>query len=190
MPEELRPNSHADQRREQTADLVQQFGLPSNWTSGIPSSKIELPQRGEITAKTPASINGRGSFVRCLREFQRALNSDALLKTVAADPYHARTYWDVLVRLRCLAARPRLSDPTHFQAPQSLRGGLWNIPVSCSFSGGAAKTVWSQFALCRDLLIDYAENGRVFHLTVDVGPERTSWREERDALGALFQAAG
>ncbi len=183
-------SSGAAHCRAETAELLQQFAMPSNWTIGDPQQILHRPERAEITARIPADFTGRGELVRLLRRFNTALaRHGQSLMTIAADPYQTKTHWDVLVRQGCVAARPRLSNPTSFTTPQAVRGRLWNLPIHCCFGGGAQKTIRSQFDICRHRLISAANRRGLFHLIVDVANTRTSWRDEREALRALLRAA-
>ena len=177
-------------RRAEIVELLQQFRMPCNWTLGNPQQLLHLPERAEITARIPSDVTGRGELVRLLRQFNVALATGGQsLTTIAADPYQTKTHWDVLVRQGCVAARPRLSNPTSFTTPQAVRGGLWNLPIHCSFGGGAEKTIRSQFGICRRRLIATANGRGLFHLIVDVGNTRASWRDELEALRALLRTA-
>jgi hypothetical protein len=70
-----------------------------------------------------------------------------------------------------------------------VRGGVWNVPISCSFVGGSKRSVRSVLSICHRRLVDVAEQQGFFHVSVDVLNERDSWHEECEALRSLLQAA-
>ena len=184
------PSAETLRRAADTAELLQQLRVPSSWTLDTPQRQLSLPPRSQSIVRLPSSVDSRGHLVRLLRGFHaRFMEDGQSLSAVAADPYQARTYWDVFIRQRCFVVRPRLSEPTRTTSPQRGRGGLWSIPVSCSFAGGSHRTIRSQLAICHRRLLTAASQRGFFHLSIDVGNERTSWDQEHDALRAFLRTA-
>lgn len=179
-------STEAVHRRRELIELLERFQIPSNWTI-TGNSRVEIPSNAEPTAGVPKSLD-RAELLKSLRQMAAVFLRDGNpLTSVVIDPHEARNYWDILVRQGCVVARPRTAEVTADTGARILRGGLWVAPLSCSFVGGSRRSVRSLFSVCQRRLVSTVTQRKLFHLNIDIGRERASWSEERDAIRALLE---
>lgn len=182
------PSAHLAERRQDMAQLLQRFELASNWSvSNAPRNPMSADR--EVTLSVPSRLP-RVELIQLLRQTNASLSREGQhVRSVILDPHEVKTAWDVLVRYGCEVVRPRTMDATTDSTTRILRGGLWVVPMTCSFVGGSRRSVRQLFSVCQRYLVASAQNRRVFHLHVDLTTDRKSWKEEQQALEALFQTA-
>ena len=168
--------------------VLSRYNVASNWTSSVNES-VELPAEGEVTLATPKGLD-RGEMIRHLRSQKvHQLLSNQTSRTVVMEPHEAKQFGDILVRHGFVTARPRTAVLTNDTGPRLVRGGLWVVPITCSFVGGSRRSVRALFGACQRRLVEACSSGRVFHLNVDIGNQRNSWSEELKAIQALLETA-
>lgn len=178
-------STEAVRRRRDLIEMLEQMQIPSNWTVAG-NEHVEVPSNAELTVGVPKSLD-RAELISWLRQMSAVLLRDGeSLRSVVVDPHEARSQWDVLVRQGCVIARPRTAEVTTDTGARIIRGGLWVAPLSCSFVGGSRRSVRSLFGVCQRKLVNTVSQRKLFHLNVDVGRERKSWSEEKDAIRALL----
>ena len=176
------------ERNQDLQQLIRRSELPANWTTQV-APKSSVPQGREITLVIPHQLE-RSELVTLLRRTNAALARDRQhIRSVVLDPHEAVGCWDVLVREGCQVIRPRVMSATSDSSARVFRGGLWMAPMSCSFVGGSRRSVRSLFSVCQRQLVSTTRGRGVFHLNVDIGNPRNSWKEELEALRALLQTA-
>ena len=175
-------------QRSDVSNLLEQAGIPSNWTVGE-HSEFDLPRLAERTVSVP-KIKEKASLIKHLRQMNARLarDSDCLL-SVVMDLHEARESWETLVRHGCQVVRPRSAEVTKDTGARIIRGGLWAAPLSCSFVGGSRRSVRGLFGICQRRIVEASRNRQLFHLNIDVGRTRKSWTEELAALKALLTVA-
>lgn len=177
------------QRRQDLVDLLNRQQMPSNWTTAMPPQQ-SVPAEIEATLAFPLQIS-RADLVSHVRRMNASLlgRGGSGLAAVVLDPHEARAHWDVLVRQGCTVVRPRTMTASKDTAARIVRGGLWVAPLSCSFVGGSRRSVRALFSVCQRHLVAATSRHSLFHLNIDIGNSRGSWKEELEALRALLQTA-
>lgn len=174
-------------RRADLINLLQEYRIPSNWTVSHFGEKT--PQDCEFTVDVPRSAT-RGEMVQLLRNANARISPLGIsTQSVVAEPHQVRGFWDAMVRQGCSVARPRSANSTKMIAPHVVRGGVWMVPISCSFVGGSRRSVRSLAGVCQRHLVKCGQQGLLFHLNVDIGSSRNSWPEEVEALRSLLKTS-
>ena len=175
-------------RNQDLQQLIRRFKLPANWTTQT-APEYSVPEDRELTLVIPHQME-RSELIMLLRRTNIALARDRQhIRSVVLDPHEAAGCWDVLVREGCQVIRPRVMSEMPDSSARVFRGGLWMAPMSCSFVGGSRRSVRTLFSVCQRHLVSTTYGRGVFHLNVDIGNARNSWKEELEALRALFQTA-
>lgn len=190
VDQQQQPEPHSTdglQRRDDLVDLFQRFEISANWTIGSSQSSDIRGQR-EYTLELPKSST-RSEIAQFLRMNTKMQNSGERLISVVSDPHEARKNWDLLVRQGCTITRPRAAESARQAEPSILRGGLWIVPMNCSFVGGSKRSVRTLFGTCQRRLVESVLRRELYHLHIDIGNRRTSWAEELEAIRALIETA-
>lgn len=176
------------QRRADFLSLLQRMQMPSNWTASVPPKRA-LPPELELTFAIPKQTT-RSELVMHMRRVNASMaRHGRTMESVVLDPSEAHQHWDVLVRQGCHVARPRTATASQDTTAKVIRGGLWYAPLSCSFVGGSRRSVRTLFSVCQQRVVAAAGSGQLFHLHVDLGNARNSWKEEQEALEALLRTS-